>query len=292
MSPATESTGANPAGIGVVLCDLDGVVWLSGEPIPGVVDAVARIRRSGRRVVFVTNNSAKTVAENEAVLASIGVPAAGDVVTSAMAAASLIAPGERVLVCGGAGIVEAVERRDATVFVAAQVGDEAGVDALGVDVPGVDVVVAGIDRAFDYRSLSIAADAVRGGARFVATNTDATFPTPTGLLPGAGAIVASLATASGTEPTVAGKPHAPCADLVRALVSPHGPDELLMVGDRPETDGAFAAEIGCSFALVRSGVTRPDEVLSQAALAQLPGDAPPTVDTADVGGVAAWLGCR
>jgi ribonucleotide monophosphatase NagD (HAD superfamily) len=97
----------------VVLCDLDGVIWLSHVPIPGSVDAVARLRAGGRRVVFVTNNSSAIVAVQEDALAAIGIPAVGDVLTSAVAAAALVHDGERVLVCGGPGIGEAVAGRNA-----------------------------------------------------------------------------------------------------------------------------------------------------------------------------------
>ena len=84
--------------VDTVLCDLDGVVWLAHQPIAGSVEAIARLRSAGRRVMFVTNNSAATQSEHEASLAAIGVPATGDVVSSAMAAARLVEPGERVLV--------------------------------------------------------------------------------------------------------------------------------------------------------------------------------------------------
>ncbi len=97
-----------------VLCDLDGVVWLAHEPIAGSPEAVAALRAAGVRVLFVTNNSAATIAEQEAALAAIGIPAAGDVITSAMAGADLVEPGERVLVAGGPGVVEAVASRGAT----------------------------------------------------------------------------------------------------------------------------------------------------------------------------------
>src|SRR4051812_40872210 len=92
------------------LLDLDGVVWLADVPIPGSVDAIAELRASGERVVFVSNNSSATIAEQEAKLESIGVPAHGDVLTSAAAAAGLLEPGTPALVCAGPGVVGALER--------------------------------------------------------------------------------------------------------------------------------------------------------------------------------------
>jgi ribonucleotide monophosphatase NagD (HAD superfamily) len=104
----------------------------------------------------------------------------------------------------------------------------------------------------------VASDAIRNGARFVATNDDATYPTPDGPIPGGGAIVAAVATASGVAPVIAGKPHRPVADLVRERCGPSfSADTAVMVGDRWSTDGLFAAVLGCPFALVRSGVTPP-----------------------------------
>jgi glycerol-1-phosphatase len=229
------------ARIEFVLCDLDGVVWLAREAIGGAPEAVARLRASGRRVLFVTNNSMAPIAEQEQALADIGVPAVGDVVTSAQAGASLIAPGERVMVCGGPGVIEAVEQRGAVI--------------VGGEVPPT-VVIVGLHHQFDYATLAAASTAVRNGARFVATNDDATFPTPAGLTPGAGAIVAAVATAAGVSPTIAGKPHPAMADLVAARCGERfGPTTALMVGDRWSTDGLFADVLGCPFALVRSGVT-------------------------------------
>ena len=233
-----------------VLCDLDGVVWLAHEPIPGSVAAIAALRGAGHRVLFVTNNSSATVAEQEAALSSIGIPARGDVVTSAMAGASLVGPGESVLVCGGAGVIEAVSAAGARVV---------GHDEYESGPSGVDVVMVGFHRNFDYEIMRRAAHAVRAGARLVGTNDDATYPTPAGPIPGGGSILAAIATASGTSPIIAGKPHAPMGDVVRAVLGGWSPDAL-MVGDRPSTDGLFAQTIGCRYALVRSGVTPRGEV--------------------------------
>ena len=215
--------------------DLDGVVWLADEPIPGSAEAVARLQASGEEVVFVTNNSSQPVAEVEAKLSALGIPATGAVVTSAMAAATLVDAGERVLVCAGPGVVEALERRGA---VPVRDGD-------------ADAVLVGFHRDFDYERLRIAARAVRRGARLLATNDDATYPTPEGPVPGGGAILAAVATATGATPIVAGKPHPPMAELVRARLGGDG----VMVGDRPDTDGRFARVLGYRFALVHTGVT-------------------------------------
>lgn len=223
-----------------VLCDLDGVVWLARTAIAGSPAAVDRLRRSGRRVLFVTNNSYSTIAEQEAALAAIGVPAAGDVLSSAQAAALLLTPGERALVCGGPGVVEATIARGAEPIVE---GD-------------ADAVIVGFHREFDYERLRIASRAVDRGARLIATNDDPTYPTPDGPIPGGGAILAAVATATGATAIVAGKPNAPMADLVRERCGAgFSRRSALMVGDRWSTDGMFAAALDCPFALVRTGVT-------------------------------------
>ena len=103
------------------------------------------------------------------------------------------------------------------------------------------------------------------GARLLATNDDATYPTPEGLIPGGGAILAAVATASGATPTIAGKPYAPMAALVRDRCGPEfSSGTAVMVGDRWSTDGLFAEALGCPFALVRTGVTPPGAPLDGA----------------------------
>jgi HAD superfamily hydrolase (TIGR01450 family) len=221
--------------------DLDGVVWLAEDPIPGAADAIHDLREAGEHVVFVTNNSNPTEAEYEAKLARHGIDARGSVISSAMAAADLIQPGERALVFGGPGIVEALDKRGAAV----------------VDDGPADVVLVGFHREFDYDRMRRASDAVRAGARLIATNDDATYPTGTGVIPGAGAILAGIEKASGVHAVVAGKPNAPIADTVRRRL---GPGDGMVIGDRLDTDGRLARALGFAFALVLTGVTRPDEV--------------------------------
>jgi HAD superfamily hydrolase (TIGR01450 family) len=267
MASVTTTDRSAPADIAVVLCDLDGVVWLSGRPIPGSPEAIAKLREAGCRVLFVTNNSAALLVEHEAALAAIGIDAAGDVITSAQAAALLVEPGERVHACAGPGVVEALRERGASV-VEARRGES------------VDAVVVGLHLDFDYDRLERASTAVRDGARFIGANDDASFPTPDGLVPGAGAILAAVSMASGVSPVIAGKPYAPMAALVRTTVGPlvEG-SAMVMIGDRISTDGRFAEELSCRFALVRSGVTPPDDRV----------DPPPEFDAADLAGVVGTL---
>lgn len=259
--------------VATVLCDLDGVVWLARRAIPGAPEAIERLRAAGCRVVFVTNNSGDRIEAQEQALAAIGIPAEGDVLTSAMAAARLVAAEDRVYVCGGEGIVEALERRGARIVEHEELPATSPVDC--------DVVMVGIDRHFTYRRLAVAATLVRSGARLIATNTDATFPTPDGPIPGGGAIVAAVATASGVEPEIAGKPHAPMAEAVAEIVADLDPATTVMVGDRSATDGAFARTLGCRFALVRSGVTAADAPHGHAAV--------PDLDLPDLAAVAEAL---
>jgi 4-nitrophenyl phosphatase len=129
----------------------------------------------------------------------------------------------------------------------------------------VDAVMVAFHRTFDFAGLTRLSAHIRKGARFIATNDDATYPTPDGVIPGGGAIVAAVATASGVQPIVAGKPYAPMANLVRSVLGTVDVSSAWMVGDRVSTDGEFARTLGCNFAHVRSGVAHgKDEVLNAA----------------------------
>lgn len=229
----------------VVLCDLDGVVWLAHQPIPGSVNAIASLRKAGIRVVFVTNNSFSTYEEQVAALGSIGIPAEGDIVTSAMSAATAMKSGWRVLVCGGRGLIEEVGRVTKDVVVAYNEPMAAG---------RFDAVVVGFHREFNYQVLTDALTAIRGGAVLIGSNDDPTYPTPNGPIPGGGSILAAIEKASGVTPTVTGKPYGPMATLVRELCGEVAPEEMVMIGDRSDTDGGFAKAIGARFAMVLSGV--------------------------------------
>ncbi len=244
------------------ILDLDGVLWLSDEPIAGSADAVAALRARGERVLFVSNNSSARVGDYLAKLERVGVPAsADDLVTSAQAAATLVEPGHTALVCAGAGVEEALQQRGANVI---RDGD-------------ADAVVVGWHRDFDYDGLTAAARAVMHGATLIGTNDDATYPTPEGPIPGGGSILAAVATASGADPVVAGKPNHAMVDLVRARLG-GDLEGSVVVGDRPSTDGLFATAMGLPFLLVLSGVTHQDDLPVQPEPARVEADLAALVD--------------
>lgn len=254
-----------------VLCDLDGVVWLAHRPITGSVEALRHLLTAGIDVHFVTNNSFSTRSEQVDALASIGIDAQERVVTSAMAAANHLRGDHRVLVCGGRGLAEEVAAAGAEVVVAHEQPGRGG---------HFDSVVVGMHREFSYDVLTDALNAIRAGARLVGSNEDSTYPTPTGVLPGGGSILAAIRHAAGVQATVTGKPHRPMADLVLARCKESDPHRILMVGDRTETDGDFATTIGCAFALVLSGVTNADAAT---------GERPDDLVLPDLASVVEWV---
>ena len=184
-------------------------------------------------------------------LEAFGIDSQDRVLTSAMAAASLVDAGERVLVCAGEGVVEAVASRGALPL--------SPEDATASDEP-VDAVIVGFHREFNFERLAASASALHFGARLISTNSDPTYPTPEGLLPGNGSLTAAVASAGKTEATIAGKPNGPIADLVLSwLKLERNSPGNIVVGDLPATDGLLAAELGFDFGLVLSGVTSVEE---------------------------------
>jgi HAD superfamily hydrolase (TIGR01450 family) len=259
------------AAVGTWVLDLDGVVWWGDALLPGADRAIRTLFDHGHLVVACTNH-ALSPAVKRAALDRLGV-VPFPVVTSAEAAAARCEPGERVLVLGDPSLVEVLAA--------------AGLDARdvhelpdGAPVPTTDAVVVGATSRWDRSRVGMAADAIRAGARFLATNDDATFPTsgPAGprLLPGNGALVAAVAVASGCTPEVTGKPHAAIADLLRQR---HGAIDVV-VGDKPDTDGELAVRLGARFGLVLSGVTTAEHLPVHPAPHWVAADLAALVDTA------------
>ncbi len=233
----------------VALLDLDGVVYLGPSAIPGVPEALAKAADSGMRLAFVTNNSSRTPSAIAAQITSFGVPAAAsDVVTSAQAAATLLAgrldPGAAVLVVGGNGLRIAVRDR--------------GFRPVTVALDKPAAVVQGYAPGIGYPLLCEGALAVAAGAWFVASNADATMPTARGRQPGNGSLAQVIVYATGQQPVVAGKPEPP---LHAEAVARTGARRPLIVGDRLDTDIEGAVRAGADSLLVFTGVTRPEDVL-------------------------------
>jgi glycerol 3-phosphatase-2 len=233
----------------VALLDLDGVVYLGGAAIAGAAPALAEAVVAGMRLAFVTNNAFRTPAAIAAQLTGLGVPARPqDVVTSAQAASRLLAerlpPGSAVLVIGGTGLRAAVRER--------------GLRPVSVAAAKPAAVVQGYSPGIGYAHLAEGALAVQAGALFVATNADATLPTPRGRQPGNGSLIQVIVTATGARPLVAGKPEPPMhAESVQRTAA----QRPLVVGDRLDTDIEGACRVGADSLLVLTGVTQPADLL-------------------------------
>jgi 4-nitrophenyl phosphatase len=225
---------------GNVVFDLDGVIFLGAEAISGAGAALAAIADSGTKIIFATNNATKTTDHvADRIAAETGfVPRPQTIATAATAAAEALgADDDPVLVVGESGLVETLVESGRT---------------IAAEPTSARSVVVGLDRDITYDKLEQAATAIRRGARFIATNTDVTFPMPGGPVPGAGAIVAAIAAASESSPEVTGKPHQSMVQHISHLL---GPGDW-MVGERPETDRARARAAGWKAVLTLTGITR------------------------------------
>ncbi len=233
-----------------LLLDLDGTVYLGGKVIPHVVEGIAAAGRAGSRAMYVTNNASRSPADVAGSLAHMGVPArAADVLTSPEVAAQLLiernAPGERVLVVGSEFLADSVH---AVGFRPTRLVEDNPV-----------AVVQGHSPDTGWRILAEACIALRSGADWVACNVDSTLPTERGLLPGNGAMVQALRTATGLEPRVAGKPNRPLLDEAVRRAAAQQP---LVIGDRLDTDIEAGVSAGLPSLLVLSGVSTPADVLA------------------------------
>lgn len=245
-------------GYRALLLDLDGTLYRGPVVIPGAPEAL-HAGESGQRLVYVTNNASRSPGAVAAHLAELGFTAGtDDVVTSAQAAARLLARrvpvGAEVLVVGTDDLVAEV----------AAVGLRP-VRRCPDRVPAA--IVQGHSPSTAWPDLAEAAYAIRAGAHWVAANTDRTLPNERGLAPGNGAMVAALRAATDREPEVAGKPFAP---LMEDALARAGTRAALVVGDRLDTDIEGANAVGLDSLLVLTGVS------TLAELAAAPSELVPT----------------
>ena len=251
----------------VAMLDLDGVVYIGGQAVPGAPGQLAAAAEAGMNLAFVTNNASRSPTTVARRLSQMGVPAAAsDVVTSAQAAARLVAgavePGAPVFVIGGEGLVEALA--------------EQGLVAVPRIHDDPVAVVSGYHPDLRWGSVIEGAILVRQGLPWFASNTDRTVPTVHGPGPGNGVLVGAVADFAGRRPVVAGKPEPPLFHETHRRV---GGERPLVVGDRLDTDIEGATRAGYDSLLVMTGVTGLDELV-----AAVPGSRP-TYVAATLGGL-------
>lgn len=230
-----------------LLVDLDGVVWIGADPVPGSPETLRALLDAGKRIVFVTNNPGQPPAAYAERLIDLGVHVAVEqIVTAGMVAARLAgeaAGGGSAFVIGATALKEMVAATGTRVLE----GDEG---------QGADVVVVSGHRGFDYAELLTAKRALDRGAALVATSHDPTMPFPGGEVPGTGAVLAAVETASGRRAEIAGKPE---RHLFEMAIEAAGGGRLAMIGDRVSSDVAGGREAGLETILVLSGATSGEE---------------------------------
>jgi 4-nitrophenyl phosphatase len=236
-----NNTNLDLARIRALIIDMDGVVWRGPEPVGDLPLIFERIRSLGLRAIMATNNATLTAEKYIEKMRSFGAELEPwQVINSSQAAALLLKQrfpeGGPVYVVGEEGLLQAVTEQGFT----------------HTEQGPVLAVIAGLDRGFTYQKMRRAGHLIRGGALFLGSNPDPTLPTPEGLDPGAGSVLAGIATASGQAPVVAGKPQPGMyqAAFERLQISPQ---ETLAVGDRLDTDIAGAQAAGCWSCLVLTG---------------------------------------
>ena len=239
--------------IEALIIDMDGVIWRADSPIGSPSEIFVRFRERGLKFVFATNNSTRTPLQYVERLRLFGVEVQPDqIITSSQGTAHTLSkrfpPGSKVYMIGEDGLRLALEQK--------------GFEVLsGADAHGAQAVVMGADRGINFQKAAEATLLVGSGVPFYATNPDKTFPTPRGEIPGLGAWVSVITTATGVQPVIAGKPFPFLIELsLDVLGTPK--DRTLVVGDRLETDIAAAQAVGCPAALVLSGVSTRQEAES------------------------------
>lgn len=262
----TASTAVDLTQIHAVLLDMDGVVYVGNRAVPHVQDFLNYLDQTERGWLCITNNATRTPQQFVDKLASMDVTiTTRHVLSSASATATWLAQEHpergKVLIIGDDGLYHHLNEEG---FTRTDFADDA------------DFVVAGMSRGITYDRLAEATLAIRNGAHFIGTNSDASFPDERGQLPGAGSLLALLETASGVAPTVIGKPNRGMFDqALRHLRCTAG--ETLMIGDRYETDIEGAIALGMPTAGVLTGVSTRDMLESA--------DAPPAIIADDIGSI-------
>jgi HAD superfamily hydrolase (TIGR01450 family) len=270
----------------LLLVDLDGVVYRGTDPVPGVAAVLADRAARGDDVVYVTNNSMHYRADYVTRLRAMGAPVDMDrIVSSARATAAYLRERHpevnRVLTVGAGGLDRELRDQGLVVVTAAHAATrmaQEGIDGVAA-AGGVEAVVVGLDPQLTYLRIAAAADCIRAGARFIATNRDPVYPTERGVRPGAGSVVAAIETTSGVTPVSIGKPAPLLLELAAHAVGGDARDAV-MIGDGLLTDLAAANAVGARCVFMLTGVTTREQVEA------LPPGQRPAAMAADARGLA------
>lgn len=234
-----------------LILDMDGVLWKESDAIGDLPQVFNHIQALGLDYVLATNNATKTQAKYVEKLAGFGAQIPEEkIVNSSMAVAYLLRKrfpsGGNVYIVGETGLVEALEHASF---------HQAEKDCVAV--------IASMDRGISFEKLKRATLLIRSGVPFYATNPDRTYPTPEGLIPGAGSLIGSLEISTDVKPIIAGKPNPTLYEFALERLGTL-PSQTLVVGDRLETDILGGQNLGCPTALVLSGIaTRAEAELHQ-----------------------------
>ena len=234
------------------IVDMDGVIYREGEPLDGSVE-LSNFLNENYNLTFLTNNSSKTPAEYVDKLDSLGIQVNKDQIMTSGKATALYLENDvdkdkkNCFVIGGLGLVEQIK--------------EAGWDVysdkkMRSDWEDVEVVVVGWDKHFNFEKMKYATLAIRDGADFIGTNPDNTYPSKEGIIPGAGAIISSIETASEVNPTIIGKPNPWMFEEMKIK----NKEKTIIIGDRLDTDIKFGKNIGIFTGLVLSGISKKEDL--------------------------------
>ena len=230
-----------------LIIDVDGVLRRSQQVLPGATEFLPWIKQRGMNYCIVTNNSMPTLAQYCATFAGMGIITDEQHLISAAT--------------GTAWYLKKLAPQGAKVYIVGQEGLRQAVLADGlytIDEQNAEYVIVAIDRAFTYAKLDRACTLIRNGARFIASNTDATYPMEVGVMPGAGSIVAAVQTCAGVKPVVIGKPERILFDMALDMMKARR-DETIVLGDRLDTDIAGGVAAGMASIMVLTGVNTREE---------------------------------
>lgn len=226
--------------------DMDGVLVHEEQAIPGAQEFLAALRHHDRPFLVLTNNSIYTRRDLAARLRASGLDVPEDAIwTSALATADFLhdqRPGGSAFVIGEAGLTTALHERGYT-----------------LTERDPDYVVLGETRTYSFEQITRAIRLITAGARFIATNPDATGPTPDGPLPATGSVAALISRATGVDPYFVGKPNPLMMRSALNAINAHS-ESTAMIGDRMDTDIISGIEAGLETILVLTGVTQREEI--------------------------------